>query len=608
MHSDHRYEGMYDLIDGYGCWLAFGGGSSMNRDNQVVQKDSAKVISINMGPAFFFERAVQSLDKFHYEKALKYFRKAMEFDPHNPINHCNMAGIYSELGNFQESNRLLQHVLDHIDPSMTECYYYMANNYANMEQFELAEQAITHYLEHDEHGHYLAEAEEMVTLLSYELQRIIKPKGIKSQAGMFEHEQARELLEDGRFAEATQLLEKVTKNHPDFLAAYNNLALAYYYKGQIEQSLAVIEQVLSIDRGNLHALCNLAIFYQHLEEEKLLQNLLAALVKVHPFHVELLFKLAMTLGILGEDEGAYIHFKRLIKQCGFELEPCVYHYAAVAAFNTKRYKEAGKLWGNVLLLDPESHIAKFYLSELTSLAHAAPEVKVSYQYHLPFEEQFREFEQSLADISNDVRCDPVVRSSFVWALHHANDDTKLQVIQVLGMIGDEEVDAILRDFLLKRHEDDYLKKVAVFALRTMGASDPIHMVLKDGKEVAIYSSHLSPDLPVWKEKWQRIMDISLQHMEEDYDMIQQHDLQTLWIEFLTRKYPDIPRINKEHGWSAALEYLTAKMHRRQISMQEVATKYEVSLTTVRKHIHTIDATCGLREKMNAIFPKFSGKI
>lgn len=580
----------------------------MNNNKKVVQGKDRKVISIQMDTTFFFERAVQSLDKFHYEKALKYFRKAMEFEPHNPINHCNMAGIYSEIGNYEESNRILKYVLEHIDARMTECYFYMANNYANMEQYEQAVTAITQYLEQDEDGHYLAEAEDMLQLLSYELGRTIRPREIKCKAGYYEHEMAREMLEDGRFAEASRLLEKVTQRHPDFLAAHNNLALAYYYKGQIEKSVQVIKQVLEADQGNLHALCNLAIFYQHAGEKEQLEALLKMLSKTHPFHVELVYKLAMTLGILGEDEAAYVQFKRLIKQVDFELEPSVYHYAAVSSFNSGRYQEAAKLWGMVQRLDPDSQIAKFYLSELAQLSQATEDVKISYQYHLPFENQFREFEQSLTDISRDVSCNPLIRSSFVWALHHANHDTKLQVIQVLGMIGDEEVEAILRDFLLKRSEDDYLKKVAIFALRTMGAADPLHMVLQDGKEVAIYSSHLSPDLPVWKEKWQRIMDISLQHMDQDYDMIQQHDLQTLWLEFLSKTYPHVPRIHKEHGWSAALEYLTAKMHRRQISLQEVAVKYNVSISTVRKNIKAIDAACGLREKMNAIFPKFSGKI
>ena len=66
-----------------------------------------------MDAAFFFERAVQSLDRFHYDKALKYFRRAVEYEPDNPVNHCNLAGVLSEMGNYEESNQILQQILDH---------------------------------------------------------------------------------------------------------------------------------------------------------------------------------------------------------------------------------------------------------------------------------------------------------------------------------------------------------------------------------------------------------------------------------------------------------------------------------------------------------------
>lgn len=113
-----------------------------------------KVIPIHMDANFFFERAVRSLDRLHYEKALKYFRKAVEYEPENPVNHCNVAGILSEMGDFEGSNAILSDILEHVDASMTECYFYMANNYANLEQFEEAERVLLQYLEEDPVGQF----------------------------------------------------------------------------------------------------------------------------------------------------------------------------------------------------------------------------------------------------------------------------------------------------------------------------------------------------------------------------------------------------------------------------------------------------------------------
>ena len=85
----------------------------MEKIKRVSEAPKPKVISINMDAAFFFERAVQSLDRFHYDKALKYFRRAAEYEQDNPVNHCNLAGVLSEMGNYDESNQILQHILEY---------------------------------------------------------------------------------------------------------------------------------------------------------------------------------------------------------------------------------------------------------------------------------------------------------------------------------------------------------------------------------------------------------------------------------------------------------------------------------------------------------------
>ncbi|GJM69807.1 hypothetical protein HMSSN036_20230 [Paenibacillus macerans] len=156
------------------------------REKQPSGDMRGKVLPLSMDAGFFFERAVSSLDRYHYDKALKYFRKAVEYEPENPVNHCNMAGILSEMGDYEASNEVLATVLRDIDPTMTECYFYMANNYANMDLFEAAEEALVTYLEEDASGYFLTEAEEMMDLLQYELDRPTKLKSIKSREGLYE--------------------------------------------------------------------------------------------------------------------------------------------------------------------------------------------------------------------------------------------------------------------------------------------------------------------------------------------------------------------------------------------------------------------------------------
>ncbi|MCP1310024.1 tetratricopeptide repeat protein [Paenibacillus tyrfis] len=577
----------------------------MEKKKRVLPKPSTNVIPMKMDATFFFEKAVQSLDRYHYDKALKYFRRAAEYEPENPVNHCNLAGLLSEMGNYEESNRILQHVLDRIDPMMTECYFYMANNFANMENYESAEKAIIHYLENDPTGQFLEESEEMMELLSYELDRPAKLSTIKSREGLFDHDRARSMLEEGKFSEAVRLLENIISKHTDFMAARNNLALAYYYMGHFDKSVDMIRQVLEMEPGNLHALCNLAIFYQHFGDRESLAELLEVLRKTYPFHQDHVFKLATTMGILNEHEKAFRLFKRLLKTGEAGLDPCLFHYTAVAAYNTGRYEEAQRQWKQAEKFDPGSEIPKFYLNLLDKHREETRKPPVSYHYHLPFEEQFRGLERAEGGLPEHMKRDPLVRSSFFWALRYGDGDTKLQVIQAFGLIADDEVKDALTEFIMLPDEDDYLKQVAIFVLRSIGMKEPLNAML-NGKATTVAPSPFSPGLPVWESKWQAIMETALRHMARRYDMVQQYDLQTLWVEYLSRVFPNVPKMAKVEGWAAALEYLTAKMHRRPISYHEAAERYGVSVATVSKNAKLIDEACGLKEKMDAIFKKLTG--
>ena len=51
-------------------------------------------------------------------------------------------------------------------------------------------------------------------------------------------------MESGKFEEAVELLESIVVDHPDFWAAFNNLALAYFYIGEEEQAKALLHDVL----------------------------------------------------------------------------------------------------------------------------------------------------------------------------------------------------------------------------------------------------------------------------------------------------------------------------------------------------------------------------
>ncbi|WP_226000424.1 tetratricopeptide repeat protein [Paenibacillus sp. BJ-4] len=586
---------------------------------RVSEQPSPKIIALRFDASFFFEKAVRSLDRNHYDKALKYFRKAVEYEPDNPVNHCNMAGILSEMGDYAGSNEILSSVLSDVDPSMTECYFYMANNYANMEQFEEAEKALVTYLEEDEEGQFLDEAEEMMELLYYELDRPTKLNRIKARQGVVEHDQARVLLEEGKFAQAAQLLKQISEEQPDMFAARNNLALAYYYMGLFQNAKTVILRVLEDEPGNLHALCNLAIFYQHEGGGPELDRLVQTLAVTIPFQEEQVFKLATTMGILGRHEEAYRHFRRLLHGTGENsADASLYHYTAVAASNTGRYAEARRLWSHLQKQDASSEVPRFFLSRLEELQQEGTPLQVlSYHYHLPFEEQFRMWEKFGADqVPDSMKKDPLIRSSFFWALRHGDRATQLQVIQALSLIGDDEVRQALESFVDDPDQEGELKQRALQVLQELteqehGAQETASQADQMERSEAERDRQLTEGdvsaSPV-DPQWQAVLDKVLTVMSKPSDPAMQHDLRSLWLEYLDRLAPEVPMIQHTEGWAAALEYLTAKMHHHAVTYQEVADRYGISVSTVSRYARQIDSVCGIKQKLKQPLSTFKKQV
>ncbi|CAH1058710.1 tetratricopeptide repeat protein [Paenibacillus pseudetheri] len=577
----------------------------MERTSEYEENDN--VIPVTLNANFFFERAVRSLDRFQYDKALKNFRKAVEYEPENPVNHCNVAGVLSEMGNYEASNDILTHVLENIDPGMTECYFYMANNFANMESYEEAERSLVTYLEEDVNGEFLDESEELMELLQYELDRPAPLIRIKSREGVIEHERARALLEEGKFTQAVTLLEEIVSNTPDFLAAHNNLALAYFYMGRFTKAKECIMRVLEQDSGNLHALCNLAIFLQYEGDRGQLAGLLRLLETTIPFHQEHLFKMATTMGILGRHRTAYSHFRRLLKDEEVGGDASLYHYCAAAASNSGLYAEAQRCWQKAAKLDPESAVPRFFLAQLQQAQGEGKALSpISYNYQLPFQEQLKLWKDNKGSFAEEVRNNPLLRSSFFWALRYGDANTKLQVTEALRWIEDEEMSEILQGLLKQQPlQEEKLQEAALLSLQRLIGSVPEENVLQEAKEA---STARLKGLPEWREDWQKVIDQTVSMMDRRFDAVQKKDAELLWKQFVSSIYPDVPFIRQTEGWCAALEYLIAKMHNLPITYREVAQRYDVSVSMVSRYARRIDDECSFQGSVSDSLPPFTENI
>ena len=562
--------------------------SNTLRDRRSLRRDRNNVIAMQLDAAFFFERGVKYLERNQLKKALQAFRKTIEYEPNNPVNYCNLAGVLSELGDFEASNEALLHVLDKLDPEMTECQFYLANNYANMGQYEIAEEYVIQYLDKDPEGEFALDAEEMLDILMDEFgggEAFAKWEETRKERERTQAiEDGRHFLEEGQFEAAVQWLEGLTGRSPDDMAARNNLSLAYYYTGRYQEAIEAAEHVLRKDPDNIHGLCNLAVFTAHLGTPAALQAIVKRLRKVFPLHYDHAMKIGTTFGIIGEHDAAFEVFRKLVRLVDVP-EPVLMHSIAASAANSGRLAAARKWW-NVLSQEPDmSEVALYYLEALKQAESIGSRtMRVSYQYDMPLQVKFAEMKKRLSRGDIEAwRSDPLLRTSLYWGLRHGSDEMRRAVIRTLSVMADADAERALRSFLQRQDLSVPLQAAALYALQRMGARGRVEL-WSDNGEISVRMSDVPKDIilsvdPVWLE----IYNAAETWLCDRHKKRLTAEAKRVWSGFLRHAFGRNELvIGKPEIWTAALVYSVLKRNGVPVRQKDVAEEFKVSVSSVSK--------------------------
>ncbi|RYL95782.1 tetratricopeptide repeat protein [Sporolactobacillus sp. THM7-4] len=303
--------------------------------------DKAQVISFHPDGEFFFKKGMACYQRGELENASRYIERALSFKPNEVEYLCQQAAILSELEQYESSISLLKKVVYELDDNMTECYFFMANNYAYLGEFQEALEEVNTYLALEPNGAFQHEAMELYQMLTDETGNMAEESSFVST-----HERGRRALEHGRYEEAINLFQDVIKDEPDFLAAQNNLTIAYFSIGETDQAIGTAMHVLERDPGNIHALCNLATFFYDLDDKKNLNEILKRLDHLYPFFPEHCGKLGSTYLYVCDYEKAY-EWLTFAKKNGARVDQVFSFWMALAAYHVGRMDLAEKNWENV---------------------------------------------------------------------------------------------------------------------------------------------------------------------------------------------------------------------------------------------------------------------
>ncbi|KAB2329064.1 tetratricopeptide repeat protein [Cytobacillus depressus] len=323
----------------------------MSKDSKARQT-KGQLLIFNPTGEYYFSKGLKAYHKRDLYKAKKYVQRAVQLEPDEPMIVCQLAVIFSEMGEYQQANKLLLKIIDELDSEMVECHYFLANNYAHLGFFKDAYYHANLYMELDEDGEFADETLDLLELLTMEAEEM--DEELYEQDDLItKQEQARELLESGHFPKAVELLNSVIDEYPEYWSAYNNLALAYFYLGETQKAGEILEKVFTENPGNLHALCNKLVFAFYERDYKEVKMLKEVLKKINPISIEHQFKLGATFALVGEYEAAFMWLRKLQKK-GFDGDGAPFYYwLSYAAYYTGHEKIAKSAWEKTLVLNPE---------------------------------------------------------------------------------------------------------------------------------------------------------------------------------------------------------------------------------------------------------------
>ncbi|RSL30760.1 tetratricopeptide repeat protein [Salibacterium salarium] len=308
-----------------------------------TEDTQGQVIPFIQNGEYFFKRGVHAYQKKELQRAVKYLRRAIELNPDQGVFQCQLAAIYSDMGEYNQSIDMLLYVLNELDETMYECYFFLANNYAYQGLFDKAAETAHSYLHFDPEGDFAQDTRDLLEMLEMDQEEETESEATDADDELIiTYEKSLRMIKEEKYYEAEMLLENIVTDYPTYWPAQSQLSRVLYLKGHIEEALAYTKDLLR-ENHYLPAVCQLAVFYKEAGRNEEAQDTADVLKQTVPMNKDHLFHLASTLCLLEEYGDAYRFFKMFKARFTPEDANFFFQYG-VAAFEMGRPQEAKSQW------------------------------------------------------------------------------------------------------------------------------------------------------------------------------------------------------------------------------------------------------------------------
>lgn len=549
-----------------------------------------KVIPFEQNGQFYYRKAKKYIESNNYIDALNFYRKAVEKEPENLEYRLDLAQVFTEMGYYEESNQILLYILQK-DENNADCYFCLGCNFLGLQEYERAKECFEKYLQQDPDGIYAEDAQDLLDILqSHEMyfDNDLEVMLNSDRERLYKlANKGKNFLDMGDYKRAIRCLENVIKKDPSLIFARNNLALAYFCEGRLDDAIDVSQGVLKEQPQNVHANCNIAIFYREkgLEEES--EKHLQAVLGIETNDPEEIHKIAVTLCELKRHKEANRLLKRLLQYKPYDIK--ILHYIAVSYFNLQKFKEALKYWSKIEKIAPNNTISSFYKRLTHAIMSGEREFsEISYHFQVPYEEviyRIKKINDLLRlphkDLKKRWSSSDELLALLKWGLELNDLSIKRAILGVIASFKDGKAESFLREFILRKSVDDELKREAVMLLKQMGAPEPYIAYLDDNIvqiRIDVVVHNTPTDLP---QVFHDVINIAIETMKGRYKDGFEAQVREIWNNFISAMLPyGLPRIRKPEAWAAALELYYCLMSGLVVDKTELARLYRASYSTI----------------------------
>jgi tetratricopeptide (TPR) repeat protein len=189
-----------------------------------------------------FRLGLLQLELGEDELALASFREVVKRQASGPAAHVGVAEALVNLEREQEAAVACSKAIE-LDPSFKRAHYVLGMAYRGLGRLEDAERELA--LGADSEPRFVGDS------LSAQLNSYRRGYGARIQDAL-------DLVNAGKPAQAVPLLEQVVEGHPDDRVALVNLGVAYINVGRNEDSIEVLKRAHELDESDFAVLINLA--------------------------------------------------------------------------------------------------------------------------------------------------------------------------------------------------------------------------------------------------------------------------------------------------------------------------------------------------------------